>query len=277
MQTEIRFQELSGIRIEPKGPSAREAFIALIDARDILISFVLRDWKVRYAAARLGWLWAVAQPALAISIIGWVFGRFRTPADSAISSVAFLASGWAIWQYFSSVLIQSSQVYRQNSGLLRKVYFPRVLLPLSKVFGALPELLIGLAVGALLAGIEQGFRIEQFLSIPLAILAALLCTLGPALMVSCAGALWRDLSFGFPALIQLLFFVSPIAFGVKRLEGLPGLNFNPILPALDVQHRIWFGVDHVLGGWEAPIFGVALIAAGAFWSWKLGPKLSERL
>jgi lipopolysaccharide transport system permease protein len=191
--------------------------------------------------------------------------------------LVFLASGWAIWQYFSSVLIQSTQVYQQNSALLRKVYFPRVLLPLSKVFGALPELLIGLLVGALLAAFEQPFRAQWLASIPIAALAAFFCVLGPALLMSCAAALWRDLSFGFPALVQLLFFLSPVAYGAKRLSGLPGLQFNPILPALDLQHLVWFGSEQVLGGWEAALVGIVMIALGAIWSWKLGPKLSERL
>lgn len=252
------------------------AWRELWDARDVLWSLLLRDWKVRYAPTRLGWLWALVQPAAAILIIGWVFGRFRVPQGGVPSSV-YLASTWALWQYFSTVVVQCSQVYVQNAALLKKVHFPRVVLPLSKVLGALPELVLGALVGMAIASFQSPFQWGWLASLPIALAMAVVCSLGLALVVANVGALWRDLGFGLPALIQLLFFVSPVAFGAQRLKGIPGVIWNPLLPALDVQHRLWFGAHTQLGHGEALWVAGLLLIGGALWSWKLGPQLGAQL
>jgi len=262
--------------IRPQGPNAAMAWREVRGSMDLLFSLLLRDWKVRYAPTRLGWLWALLQPAASIMVIGWVFGRFRMP-QGGVSSLVYLSSTWALWQYFSTVVVQSSQVYVQNAALIKKVHFPRVVLPLSKVLGALPELVLGLLVGMGIAATQTPFQGVWLASLPLSVGMALLCSAGLALVVAHVGALWRDLGFGLPALVQLLFFISPVAFGAQRLKGIPGVVWNPLLPALDVQHRLWFGPHTQLGHGEALWVAGLLLVAGAVGSWKLGPQLGARL
>jgi lipopolysaccharide transport system permease protein len=212
---------------------------------DLLRSFVLRDWKVRYGQTRLGLAWIVVQPILSASILALVFGLIVKREASDIPYPLFVLSGWMCWSYFSSSALQSVQLVPQYQAMMRKVYFPKAVLPLSKLIGLLPEFLVGLLLSIIYGAIvgELGWRL---LVLPLCLPLLWLSTAGVVIWSTALGGSFRDIQQLVPYFFQMLFFLSPVAFPFGLLgDYLPDwgqsfLYLNPIAGYMDFMRYILF-------------------------------------
>ncbi len=200
----------------------------LWDYRELLYFFVWRDLKVRYKQTAIGAAWAVLQPFLTMVVFSLFFGRLaRIPSDGLPYPI-FYYSALLPWMYFAGALQNATNAMVENERVITKVYFPRLLLPLAAVVSGLVDFAIGFVVflGMLLYyGIAPG---PAFALLPFFLLLAVLTALAVGLWLSALNAVYRDVRYVLPFLIQFWMFASPVAYPAslipERWRWLYGLN-----------------------------------------------------
>jgi len=217
------------IRVQPTRGWVRLQFRELWQYRGLLYFLTWRDVKVKYKQTTLGISWAIIQPVLNTVIFTIVFGRFigvRTPGNVAYEIFAF--SSMLMWAFFANGLNSASASVVGNANLISKVYFPRLIVPVSGVAGALPDFVVGFVV--LLAvipfyGLMPGITI---LLTPVFLLLAVLTALGVGIWLAALTARYRDFRYVLPFLVQFWFFASPVAYSSAHItqpwRTLYGLN-----------------------------------------------------
>jgi lipopolysaccharide transport system permease protein len=181
--------------------------------RGLVAALAIRDVKLRYRQTVLGVTWVVLQPLLASGILAYVFGAVASVTKPGRSSVfIFVLSGFIGWSLFNTILARAGQSLVQQSMLISKVFFPRIILPASALISALLDAGVGLALFAFLAlfsGVRFGWQITS-LPIWLALLVTLAFGLG--LVSAALSVRFRDVQHIVPVLLQILFYASPIAY-----------------------------------------------------------------
>jgi len=200
----------------------------LWDYRELLYFFVWRDLKVRYKQTAIGALWAILQPFLTMLVFSLFFGRLAHIPSNGLPHSVFYYSGLLAWIYFAGALQHATNTMVENQRVITKVYFPRLLLPMASVASGLVDLAFGFVVflGMMLYyGIAPG---RAILLMPLFLLLAVLTALGMGLWLSALNAIYRDVRYVVPFLIQFWMFASPVAYPSslvpERWRGLYGLN-----------------------------------------------------
>ena len=204
--------------IEPRKGWMPVNFRELWKFRELLYFLAWRDVKVKYKQTALGVVWALMQPLLTMVIFSVLFGRLaRMPSDGAPYPI-FVFIGLLPWNYFSSVLGQSTNSLVAGSSLVSKIYFPRLLIPASSAIAALLDLAIGFIVlGALM--LYYGVNISAgTLLVPVLVLLTLMNAVGFGLWFSALNVKYRDIQYVIPFLIQIWMFVTPVIYP-KSLFG----------------------------------------------------------
>jgi lipopolysaccharide transport system permease protein len=200
--------------------------------RDLLISLTIRDIKLRYKQAVLGIAWVVVQPLIAAAIFSYVFNKLAGMAPDStihgreIPAFLYAFNGMVAWTLFATVVTKVSGILLGNSSMVSKVYFPRLLLPLSGATGALVDLGISLV---LLLGWQVYYGVPfglQILAAPLVLLLILSAGLGIGMWAAALCVRYRDVAYIVPVMVQFLLFASPIAWSLSKL-GTP-LKLNPL-------------------------------------------------
>jgi lipopolysaccharide transport system permease protein len=196
--------------------------------RELLYFFVWRNVKVRYKQTVIGIVWVVLQPLMTMGVFTIFFGRLaRLPSDGLPYPVFYFAA-LVPWTYFSTALQSCTSVVVDNQNVITKVYFPRLILPLSAVVSGLVDFAIGFTVLLMVTGM---YGIKPTLAafwLPLLLLLAVLTALGVGLWMSALNALYRDVRYVVPFLVQVWMFASPVAYPSslvpQRWRWLYGLN-----------------------------------------------------
>lgn len=180
--------------------------------RELLYFFIWRDLKVRYKQTVVGIAWVIIQPILSMGVFTIFFGRLaKLPSDGLPYPVFYLAA-LVPWTYFATALQNSTNVVVENQRVITKVYFPRILLPVSSVTAGLVDFCIVFIVLLLLVlkfGIVPGAHI---VFLPLFLLLAVATALGTGLWLSALNALYRDVRYVTPFLVQFWMLASPVAY-----------------------------------------------------------------
>lgn len=202
--------------------------------RELLGFLAWRDIKVRYKQAVLGFIWAVLQPAVQTVLLTFVFQYLAGMSSGSVSYPLIVLSGLIPWLLFSNAFNGCSNSLVGNSHLISKVYFPRLIVPLSSLAVALADLLILLCLFIPLAavmGVAPGWRL---LLLPFFIALTLMIALGAGLWITSLTIKYRDFRFVTQFLLQVGLFVTPVGF---RIDNLPNrqllLAFNPLTGAID--------------------------------------------
>lgn len=187
-----------------------------------------RDVSVRYKQSAVGIGWAILQPLLMMLIFTIVFGRFAKLPSEGVPYPIFTFCALLPWNYFARSLTDSSNSLVGSSHLVTKVYFPRLVLPLSKVFAGLVDFGIGFVI---LLGMMVWYGITPtigLLFLPLFLIVAMLASLGIGLWLTAINVKYRDVVFVVPFLVQFWMYASPVAYSVtivpERWQWLYGLN-----------------------------------------------------
>lgn len=208
----------------------------LWEHRELLYFFVWRDVKVRYKQTALGAAWAVLQPLLTMLIFTIFFGRMAGIGSEGMPYPIFSYAGLLPWTFFSQGLGQASNSLVGSAGLLKKVYFPRLIVPLSSVLGGLVDFAVAFVV---LIGMMFWYGVQPgpgVLLLPLLLLLAAASALGAGLFLSAVNVEFRDVRYVMPFFIQLLLFVTPVIYPASKVTakleelGLPGwlYGLNPM-------------------------------------------------
>jgi lipopolysaccharide transport system permease protein len=172
----------------------------------------LRDIKLRYRQTALGVSWVVFQPLMGALIFAFVFGRVAKLQSGNVPYFLFALVGMVAWGAFAAALTRTATSLLQNSAMISKVFFPRLVLPLSTLLAVLLDLLVGLALIALsmLAfGIAPSWRL---LTLPLWLLLLLAIATGCGLLAAALSVTYRDVQHVLPVFVQLAFYATPVAY-----------------------------------------------------------------
>ena len=204
--------------------------------RELLYFFAWRDIKVRYKQTLFGFAWAVVQPLLMMIIFTLFFGKLAKVPSENIPYPLFSYAGVLPWTLFAAGLDRSSNSLVQDANLIQKVYFPRLLMPLSGILSPLVDFVIAFIV---LIGLMLYYAhyptVTMFWIIPFLILELLLA-IGIGLWLSAINVEYRDVRYAVPFLIQLGLFASPVVYPVtfvpERFQAVYGL-LNPMAGILE--------------------------------------------
>jgi lipopolysaccharide transport system permease protein len=216
------------VRIEPPSGWLELRFHELWDYRELLYFFVWRDVKIRYKQTAIGIAWVILQPLLTMGVFTLFFGRLAKLPSQGLPYPVFYFAALVPWTYFSYALQSTTNVVVENQRVITKVYFPRLVLPFSAVLSGLVDFVIGFVVLAILT-LAYGIRpTAAALWLPLLLLLAILTALGVGLWMSALNALYRDVRFVMPFVVQFWMFASPVAYPSslvpERWRWLYGLN-----------------------------------------------------
>lgn len=197
--------------------------------RELLLTFTKRNILIRYKQTALGILWAILQPVFLMIIFTLFFQRLGNASSNGIPYPIFAYAGLLPWTFFSTSLTQSAMSLVANQNLLRKIYFPRLIIPLSTVLTALVDLAVASVVLFALM-IWYGVYPEplHLLALPALVLLALATALGVGLWLSALNVAYRDVQYVMPFLAQAWLFATPAVYVANTFSSpwniLLGLN-----------------------------------------------------
>lgn len=252
----------TGVWTENRAGGARTVdWRELWNARELLWFFALRDVRVRYKQAALGFAWVVLVPLITVGAFTVAFeGLADVPSDGAPYPV-FALAGLVGWTYLSQCVAQGSEVLVRNPALINKTYFPRLVAPLASILPPLVDLGVGLLVLAVLCavyGVTPGLTV---LLLPVWLLVLVLTALGPVLLLSAVNVRYRDVRHLVAPALQALLFLSPVAYSASGLTGWARLLYglNPAVGALDLGR--WVLIDGPRPGLPAALSLLVALAS----------------
>lgn len=187
--------------------------------RDLLITLAGRDVKLRYRQTALGAIWVVLQPLLAAGIMTFVFGKVAgLTAPGGLPYIVFAFAGQLGWGAFNGVFSRASSCLLQNTQLVSKVYFPRLVLPISTIFSALIDFLVALAMMVVLILIYHVNPGLHLLLLPVWLGAIMLLAVGGGLITSALMVSYRDVQYIVPVLLNFLMYASPVAYSLLMVK-----------------------------------------------------------
>ncbi len=226
-------QELPELVIEA-GRAERHYWRDLWRYRELAGFLAWRDIKVRYKQASLGIAWAVIQPAVQTLLLTFVFGKLAKMPGGDVPYPFIVLCGLLPWQLFTSAFNGAGNSLVGNSHLISKVYFPRLVVPLSSLAVSLVDFGIMLVLAVPLITVFVGLPGWQILLLPLFVLLALTIALGAGLWITALTVRFRDFRFITPFILQIGMFVTPVGY---RTDVLPNwrdlLALNPLSGVVD--------------------------------------------
>jgi|SRR5579871_733879 len=198
--------------IRPSSRRARLDLKEIWEYRELLYFLAWRDIKVRYKQTAIGVLWAIIQPFMTMVLFSLVFGRIANISSGSVPYPVFAYAALVPWTFFASSLTASTNAVTANARMLSKVYFPRVLLPISAVTGALLDFGIALSLLIVLMFYFQVSPTPSLLFFPFFVLMLVVMALAGGLWLAALNALYQDVRYAVPFLIQIWLFASPVAY-----------------------------------------------------------------
>jgi lipopolysaccharide transport system permease protein len=257
------------IRIEPSRGWVSLKLDELWEYRELLYFLTWRDIKVRYKQTLLGAAWAIIQPFFTMVVFSLFFGRLAGVPSDGIPYPIFSYAALVPWSFFAHGLGQSSNSLVGSANLIRKVYFPRLVVPISSVVSGVVDFLLALAV---LLGMMLYFRIVPTANVvwlPLLLLLAFVTALGAGLWFSALNVQYRDVKYTVPFVVQAWMFATPIAYPSSLLDE-PWRSVYGLNPMVGVVEGFRWAL---LGTETAPVpiilisslAAVVLLVSGAFY------------
>ncbi len=205
--------------------------------RDLLYNLVVRDLKVRYKNSTLGILWSLINPLLMMLVFTFVF-KVLAGSSNLEAYPAFVLSGILAWNLFSSSIMGSTNSIVGNSHLIKKVYFPRAVLPISVVLSNLVNFLLALPVFFILAALLGRSPTVWVVLLPAVIAVQITFTLGVSFFLATANVFYRDTRIVMEVVILAWFFLTPIFYPISEV-GRGGLEIGGLaIASYDIQRLV---------------------------------------
>jgi homopolymeric O-antigen transport system permease protein len=213
--------------------------------RELALLLAIRDFKLRYTQASLGVAWALIQPLAAASIFAIVFGHAIDVPSEGIPYFVFAYAGLVVWTYVSTAVTSAAESLVEDSSLVTKVYFPRVLAPMAAVLPGLVDVGIMLVLLAILMVIYGVTPDLALLTLPLWVLAAVALAFAYGTWLAALNARYRDVRYALGFLMQLWFFATPIVFSSSVFTGALRYIYplNPLAAVVDGFRWSTLGAD----------------------------------
>lgn len=244
--------------IRPKKLFSLRDIAELWTYKELLYFFTWRDLKVRYKQTFVGVAWAIFQPLITMFVFTVFFGELAKIPSDGIPYPIFVYTGLLFWQFFSSALSDTSNCLVANQAIVTKVYFPRLILPLSSVFTKFVDFLIAALILVLLM-IYYDFvpHIESIIVIPVVLLISFMAAVGLGLVFSSINVKYRDVRYALPFFIQILLFLTPVIYPASIAGKYSWLlALNPMTGAIQSARAALLGTTAV--NW--PLIGISFLA-----------------
>ena len=215
--------------------------------RELLFYLALRDILVRYKQTVIGIGWSVLRPLIIMLVMTYVFGTLaKFPSDNVPYPIMVFC-GMLPWQFFSNAFSESSNSIIANSGMITKVYFPRLLIPASSVITSIIDAIIS---GMMLAAIMMYYNCipdENIVYLPIFIFLALLVALGSGIWISALMVRYRDFRFIVPFIVQFGLYISPVGYDSSKIDSTDRwiYSLNPMVGIIDGVRWSLLGNDKI--------------------------------
>ncbi|MFI5310983.1 MAG: ABC transporter permease [Gemmatimonadales bacterium] len=245
--------------IRPIGDRSFPDFAEVWRFRDLCAALGRRDVTLRYRQTMLGVIWVVLQPVIAGGLFSVVFGKVAKLPSEGRPYFVFAYAGFVAWSAFQNTLTRASGSLLAQSNLVTKVYFPRLVLPISALLSAAVDFMVALGSLAVVLALFRVAPGLPLLMLPVWILLLHVMGLGLGTLVAALSVRFRDLQHALPVLTQLLMYASPVAYAISAVPGYlrPYFLLNPMSGMLDGFR--W----SVLGTAPPGAMAVAFSVAGA--------------
>jgi lipopolysaccharide transport system permease protein len=259
--------DLRVIRIERSEGWVALKLHELWEYRELLYFLVWRDVKVRYKQTMLGAGWAILQPFFTMVIFSIFFGRLAKIPSDGIPYPIFAYAALVPWTFFATALGRGADSLVSSADIIKKVYFPRMAVPIARVTAALVDLVLSFGVLLLMMRYYHVAATARVFWVPLFALLAVVTALGASLWLSAMNVEFRDVQFVIPFLIQLWFFATPVIYPSSLLPGRWRLAYalNPMAGVVEGFRWALLGSQAVPGKILAVpvVTALALLVSGA--------------
>ncbi len=220
----------------------------ILKFKDLIILLVKRDFKVFYKQTLLGPLWYIVQPLIYTLVFTIIFGRLASLSTDGIPDVLFYLSGTVIWTFFATSLTSTGNVFFKYHELFSKVYFPRLVIPISIIFTNSIQFFLQFIIFIsfyfyyiFFQNFEPNFNLK-FLFLPIIFLNILILSLGVGALISVLTSKYRDLGMVLNFLVQIWMFASPVVYPLSALPENYQLlaSFNPMTLNVELFREIFF-------------------------------------
>lgn len=242
----------------------------LWDYRELLYFLAWRDIKVRYQQTVLGAAWAIIVPILTMVVFsilfGLLMGRNNRPTVEGVPYPISTFSALVPWQFFAFALNQASNSLVANRNMITKVYFPRLIAPLAPVLSGLVDFFLAFGVLSVMVGgyhLATDFTFHpswRLLALPFFVMLTIITSLALSLWLSALNALYRDIKYVVPFLVQILMYASPVVYSVASItkRDIPGwaktlYALNPLVGVMEGFRWALFGTEDV----SLPMVGIS--------------------
>ncbi len=246
----------------------------IIKYRELFITLVSRDIKVRYKQTVIGGLWAIIQPLSTMVLFSFFFGKIAKIPSDGIPYPIFSYAGLLLWTYFSGAVNTASNSIASNVGLITKVYFPRPIIPLAATMVGLIDYAIALVI---LIGLMTvyGYRpTVNILLLPLILFLTWMFSAGISLWFSATNVLFRDMRIILSFIMQLWIYATPVIYPLSVAGQFKWIvTLNPLTGLIEAHRSMFLGTPMVSFG---ILMYSALIAFIVFWTGMVYFKSVER-
>lgn len=248
-------------------------FRELIRYKDLLIFLTIRGIKAKYAQSILGVSWAVIQPLFSTLIFTVVFGRLAKIDSNGAPYFLFSFVALVPWTFFANTLTESSNSLVANASMISKVYFPRLVLPLSAVFSKGVDFLIGILLLAVFLVVYRQVPSWEIVLIPWLVLVLLMTSLGIGMILSAMAVQYRDVKHAMTFAVQLLMYVAPVVYPTTNVPEKWVLlySLNPMVGVIEGFRAIFIHTIDFPYTWliQGTVVSVILLVFGLFYFKKM--------
>jgi len=257
------------ITIAPRRTWFQLDLAALNEYRELLYFLTWRDVKVRYKQAAIGMAWAVLQPVLTMVVFSIIFGRLAGLPSDGVPYPIFTFAALLPWNYFAQAVSRSGTSLVSNAGLISKVYFPRLIVPLSAALAPLVDFAVAFLI---LVGLMIWYGVAPtwgVVALPLFILLALATAVAVCLFLSALNVQYRDVGHALPFVMQFWMFASPVVYSVDLIPAKWRLlySLNPMVGVIEGFRWALLGKaqpDWSAMGLSAVVVGVLLVGGAVY-------------
>ena len=215
----------------------------LWDYRELFYFFTWRDIKVKYKQTFLGFAWAILQPFVLMVIFSVFFGRALNVPSDGIPYPLFAFSGLMLWNVFSTGLSGAGNSMVSNANIIKKIYFPRMIIPMSAILVAVFDFFMAFVVYiGLVFYYDYHINWELLYVLPACLLMTIIATLGPGTLIAAMNVKYRDFRYILPFFIQILLFMTPVIYPISMVKNYPWLQkllaFNPMYAPISLLRNV---------------------------------------
>jgi lipopolysaccharide transport system permease protein len=226
---------INEVRITPRRGWVQVNFTELLRYKDLLWFLTLRGIKAKYAQSVLGVGWAVIQPLFSTLVYTLVFGNLARIDSNGVPYFLFSLVALVPWTFFSNTLTDSASSLITNANLVTKVYFPRLVLPLSSVFSKGVDFVIGFGLLLIMLVVYRITPNTTVILLPWLILVLLMTSLGTGMILSALAVQYRDIKYALTFVVQLLMYAAPVVYPTTNVPERFRLAYslNPMVGVIE--------------------------------------------